>query len=507
MVFRLFRSIKDGILDAKSLLDVPYILSSIGTFLWKNGLKRTSMIALLGYFVNLFTKIIIGKAVLPYSGIAGFSIIFILASILGLIFKFVGNLLASKSMIVAQANFLNLLEDKKKSKRKKHLEHLWRYIFSREASLLYDENRLKKRKEEIERYRRELLNILKNIPLELAKNYLNFDPTNDEDILAFLESMDAFRPLSSNGKIMTEEEFMISSMFALTHPLRVDEEERLIGYDIKLLEDWYDGAYFTLNDNKLSEQMKGNAVLQKIKDMVQIPTFEKIALSIVNIDGKLWFKAIMKTIEIRTGRVLLQLNEKFPGYEINAEHLFWPDHNAFANSALEDEVENSRKKLLKEIFGKTIYEGRRKLNRFQKRNFENAFSIRKRFDPDFIFEVNEEYLSEMRLESYRIRRELQYIKNKRRELSIIKDYIHKNFPELNSYELRAILIGYLTNLEGIKEEFLKGNKLSVKTVNKILDKKDELNKKLITLKIHAELVRIEVRDYEDELKELAYKHP
>ncbi len=140
-------------------------------------------------------------------------------------------------------------------------------------------------------------------------------------------------------------------------------------------------------------------------------------------------------------------------------------------------------------------------------NFENAFSIRKRFDPDFIFEVNEEYLSEMRLESYRIRRELQYIKNKRRELSIIKDYIHKNFPELNSYELRAILIGYLTNLEGIKEEFLKGNKLSVKTVNKILDKKDELNKKLITLKIHAELVRIEVRDYEDELKELAYKHP
>ncbi len=499
------RNIKNTILDIKALLDIPYILSSIGTFLWKNGLKRTSMIALLGYFVNLFTKVIFGKAVLPYSGIAGFSIIFILASILGLFFKFIGNLLASKSIIVAQANFLNLLEDKKKSKRKKHLSHLWNTIFRHEAYLFHTEEEIEKRRKDIERYRERLISILRGLPEDLAKGYLNFDPRNNNDIYAFLEEIDAFRPLSSGGKIMTEEEFMISSMFALTHPLRIDEEERLIGYDIKLLEDWYDGAYFTLNDNKLSEQMKGNAVLREIRSMVEIPSIERLTLSLINLNGKLWFKAIMKTIEIRTGRALIFLNEKYPGYEINAEHIFWPDHSSFGSEEIEADIEKIRKRLLIEIFGETIDVAKRRLNRFQKRNFENVFSIQKRFDPDFISEVDENYLKEMRLDDFRIKRELRKISKQREELKEIDNYFLKESKTLSPCEKRVLRMAYLLNLDNIKDEFRKEKTISQEKIDKILAKKEELNKRLVTLKIHSELVRIEVRDYEDELKELVYE--
>ncbi len=499
-----FNKIINVILDIKSLLDIPYILSSVGTFLWKNGLKRTSMIALLGYFVNLFTKLILGKPVLPYSGIAGFSIIFILASILGLFFKFIGNLLASKSILVAQANFLNLLEDKKKSKRKHHLKHLWDTIFEKEARLFHSEEEILRRKKEIQKYREDLISILKKIPKNIAENYLNFDPENDNDVLAFLDSMDAFRPLSSGGKLMTEEEFMISSMFALTHPLRIDEEEKLIGYDIKLLEDWYDGAYFTLNDNKLAEQMKGNSILQEIRSMVKIPSFEKMILFFVNFTGKLWFRAIMKTVEIRTGRMLILLNERYPGYEINAEHIFWPSHTMFENEELNLEIERVRKKLLIEIFGETLEIAKRRLDRFQKRNFENAFSIRKRFDPDFILEVNEEHLKEMRLPSSRIKRELKKINKKRKELENLSKYLITNFPYLKQHERRAVLISYLLNLENIGIEFKKTHKILKDKIDKILKKTEELTKKLITLKIHSELVRIEVKDYEGELKELVY---
>ncbi len=501
----LLKGVRDAILDIKALLDIPYILSSIGTFLWKNGLKRTSMIALLGYFVNLFTKVFFGKAVLPYSGIAGFSIIFILASILGLFFKFIGNLLASKSMVVAQANFLNLLEDKKKAKRKKHLFHLWNTIFRDEAYLFYTQEEIEERRKEIEEYREKLISVLKNIPEDLAENYLNFDPKKDEDVYSFLEEIDAFRPLSSRGKIMTEEEFMISSMFALTHPLRIDEEERLIGYDIKLLEDWYDGAYFTLNDNKLSEQMKGNAVLKEIKSMVEIPFFERIALSLINFNGKLWFKAIMKTIEIRTGRALIFLNEKYPGYEINAEHIFWPDHNLLDNRMIEADIKEVREKLLIEIFGETMDIAKRRLNRFQRRNFENVFSIRKRFDPDFLFKVNEGYLKEMRLDDFRIRRELRNIKKQRSDLEEVNNYFLKNFQDLSVFEIRVLLMAYLLNMEDIRYEFKKAKNISKEKIKRILSKKEELNKKLITLKMHSELVRIEVKDYEDELRELVYE--
>ncbi len=504
MIINFFEKLKNIILDIKSLLDIPYILSSVGTFLWKNGLKRTSMIALLGYFVNLFTKIILGKAVLPYSGIAGFSIIFILASILGLFFKLIGNLLASKSMLVAQANFLNLLEDKKKSKRKKHLKHLWDNIFKYEAYLFHSEKEIENRKEEIRSYREKLLSILKNMPEEIAKNYLNFDPHNTEDILGFLESMDAFRPLSSNGKIMTEEEFMISSMFALTHPLRIDEEERLIGYDIKLLEDWYDGAYFTLNDNKLAEQMNGNSTLKEIKSMVNISSIEKFILSIINLNGKLWFKAIMKTIEIRTGRALIYLNERYPGYEINAEHIFWPDHNTFKNEELNKEIEKVRKKLLTEIFGENMETAKRRLDRFQRRNFENVFSIRKRFDPDFIVQLDEEYLKEMRVDNYRIERELRKMEKKKEELNIVRKYLNERYPSLKPHEKRVLLLAYLLDLESIETEFVKTGKISKEVIDKILEVEEELNRKLITLKIHSELVRIEVKDYEEELEELVY---
>ncbi len=501
----LLKDIRDAILDIKALLDIPYILSSIGTFLWKNGLKRTSMIALLGYFVNLFTKVLFGKAVLPYSGIAGFSIIFILASILGLFFKFIGNLLASKSIVVAQANFLNLLEDKKKAKRKKHLSHLWDTIFRDEAYLFHTEEEIIERRKEIERYRERLISILKELPEDIAKGYLNFNPKSNDDIYAFLEEIDAFRPLSFEGKIMTEEEFMISSMFALTHPLRIDEEERLIGYDIKLLEDWYDGAYFTLNDNKLSEQMKGNAVLKEIKSMVDIPLFEKIALSLINFNGKLWFKAIMKTIEIRTGRALIFLNEKYPGYEINAEHIFWPDHNSFDNKMIETDIKKIREKLLTEIFGETMDIAKRRLNRFQRRNFENAFSIRKRFDPDFVFGLREDYLKEMRFDDFRIKQELRKIKKQRSDLEEVNSYFLKNFQDLSASEIRVLLMAYLLNMEDIRYEFERAKNISKEKIEKILRKKEELNKKLITLKIHSELVRIEVKDYEDELRGLVYE--
>ncbi len=504
-MLRFLASIKNTFLDIKSLLDVPYILSSLGTFLWKNGLKRTSMIAVIGYIANLFTKLIIGKSIIPYSGIAGFSIIFIFASILGLLFKFIGNLLASKNIIVAQANFLNLLEDKKKSKRKKHLKHLWDNIFKYETRLFFTPSEIEKREQEIRRYREQLISILSSIPEELAKNYLNYNPKKEEDVKAFLEEVDAFRPLSLDGKIVTEEEFMISSMFALTHSFRLSEEERLIGYDLKLLEDWYDGAYFTLEDCKLSEQIKGNVVLREIREMVKVPFFEKVILSFTNFSGKLWFKWIMKTVEVRTGRALVYLNQKFPEYDINAEHMYWPSDNLFDNYEVSEEIEKVRKKLLIEIFGRDMKTAKRRLNRFQKRNFENAFSIRKRMDPDFIFDLDEDYLKEMRLNPYRIKREIRKIKYVKDKLIKVEKYLKDHFFTLKPWEKRVILVSYLLNIDNIKSEFESKKSISEQKIKKILNRERELTKKLITLKIHSELVRIEVKDYEEELKDLVYK--
>lgn len=500
MITKIIGSIKDTFSDIRSLLDIPYILSSLGTFLWRNGLKRTSMIAVLGYFVNLFTKILFGKPFLPYSGIAGFSIIFIIASILGLLFKFIGNLLTSKNIVIAQANFLNLLEDKKKSKRKKHLKYLWDNVFKYETILLFSQEEIRKREREIEGYRNKFISFLKNMPYDVARNYLNFDPEKDEDIEGFLEGIDAFRPLSSDKGIMTEIEFMISSLFALTHSFRISEEERLIGYDLKLLEDWYDGAYFTLEDKKLYEQIKGNTVLRELYHMIKMPKSEKIRLFFVNLNGVLWFKAIMKTLEMRVGRIIITLNEQFPEYDINAEHIFWPSKALINNEEVFETIEKMRISLLSEIFGENFDIAKRRLNRFQRRNFENAYSIRKRLDPDFIYNVSENYFKIFRLGDYRIKREMLYIKKKRDELMEIEKFIREKDPHIRPYRLRSLLLYYLM-VSKTKDEFKNNLGDILKNIYKIEGK---LTKKLLTLKIHCELVKLEVEDYEEELKELVY---
>ncbi len=399
--------------DASRLINFGDILYQLGTLLYRKSLRYTALtagIAFLGYFSS-------------FAGLPGFSgkqalvlplIVGGVTLLSGVLLRVIPAVIASRQMMVAQANDMNLMEDYRKGEVEAHLEDLWDRVYRYEYRLA--------------------------------------------------EQMAGREPDWQAGK----EAFFDLANLALNSHLSQPREYFELGIDLHHYEDWLDGAYFDPSDIKLLEQYEGDSGITSVKRWAGFGMFDALLQMPIRFAQRAWLSLITRAVAIHVADAVDSLNRTHRTDVFNAQVLIWPGEETASwfeqFPGAREEVLERRKKLMLRVFGADRATARNMLDRMFAPNFELATELRTRFDPEYClgglrYDVssdldNAEFLQDRRLK----RRAKRRVDQSKQDLEVFDDHLAQAHPSLSepqrTEELRAVRIAYHTDRRGLKRRFL-----------------------------------------------------
>jgi len=301
----------------------------------------------------------------------------------------ISNLFSSEKLLVADANSMNLMEDRKKCDMDRHLEILWERVFKYESRLCNRDDC--READDIRTNREQLAAFVRTWPGEMKRHFGIDDGCFDE----FLQYIEQFRPLSEKME-STREGFIASAGFGLKHTLPQKLQRTMTGFDLSLIEDWYDGAFFTANDNKLKKQFAANRTIRGIRNEIGIPVLTRFKEALSGHPDPLWYSLTMKKVGMSVGRLMSRMNAEYvskrsPSY-FDAQDFLWADaksdnliHDNFGENAaaILQELRDSRKKMIRSIFSANKSDACIQIHRMFGRDFANAMDLRLDYDIEF----------------------------------------------------------------------------------------------------------------------------
>ncbi len=446
--------------DASRLINFGDIIYQLGTLLYRKSLRYTLLtagIAILGYFSS-------------FAGLPGFSgkqalvlplIVGGVTLLSGVALRVIPAVIASRQMMVAQANDMNLMEDYRKSEVETHLRDLWDRVYRYEFRLT--------------------------------------------------EQMAGRKPDWTAG----EKAFMELAYKALDSHLSQPREYYELGIDLHHYEDWRDGAYFDQSDIKLFEQYEGDSSLTAVKNWAGYGMMDVLRQMPTRFAQRAWFSLITRAVAIHVADAVDSLNRIHHTDVFNAQVLVWPHEEQaswleqFEGAA--EEVLKRRKKLMLRVFGPDRATARNLLDRMFAPNFELATELRMRFDPEYCtgglrYDVSQdlagaEYLHDRRL----TRRSALMVKQAQQALQGLDEHLAEAQPTLlepaQAEVLRSVRIAFHTDRDGLKQRFLAAQKsgaqaaalqqISTLLVDRGTTDVDCYSRRLLSLRQHHELTRLE----------------
>ena len=229
--------------------------------------------------------------------------------------------------------------------------------------------------------------------------------------------------------------FSINAAWSLSVPMHLNVKYHRSGLDLKLVEDWLDGAFFDRTDVKLIEQYMAESTIKSAKLQARVPVFPFIALQGWRTAlQRFWCYLFFGITSKRIGRYLNHLNLKYVPAEgsrydrdyFKAEAFFWrsPAYDRLIREEL-GEAALARLNALRERWlfltlgrlkkprvrrGMTRSELRQRLRRNTERavagaarllrrlfagSVYNIHELRLRYDPDYVIEVSERDLASL----------------------------------------------------------------------------------------------------------------
>jgi len=446
--------------DASRLINFGDILYQLGTLLYRKSLRYTLLtagIAFLGYFS--------GFAGLPgFSGKQAIALPLIVGGVTllsGVLLRVIPAVIASRQMMVAQANDMNLMEDYRKGEVETHLRGLWDRVYRYE--------------------------------FRLAEQMAGRDPDWEAGEAAFLRL--ARRALESH----------------LSQPREYFE----LGIDLHHYEDWRDGAYFDQSDIKLLEQYEGDSGLTAVKRWAGLGMFDALRQMPTRFTQRAWFSLITRAVAIHVADAVDSLNRKHRTDVFNAQVLVWPAEERAGwieqFPGAREEVLDRRRKLMLRVFGPDRATARNLLDRMFAPNFELATDLRTRFDPEYCvgglrYDVSGDLASAEFVHDRRLARRIKrWVTRSGRELSVFDDHLAEAHPSLGdpdrAEDLRAVRIAWHIDRRGLKRRFLAGQArsmsaeglraISTELVDLATKDTDCFSRRLLSLRQHHELTRLE----------------
>lgn len=450
--------------DASRLINFGDVLYQLGTLLYRKSLRYTLLtagIAFLGYFSSF--------AGLPgFSGKQALALPLIVGGVTllsGVALRVIPAVIASRQMMVAQANDMNLMEDYRKSEVESHLRDLWDRVYRYEH--------------------------------RLAEQMAGREPDWTAGEAAFMEL--ARRALESHR----------------SQPREYFE----LGIDLHHYEDWRDGAYFDQSDIKLYEQYEGDTGLTAAKRWVGMGMLDALRQMPTRFLQRAWFSLITRAVAIHVADAVESLNRAHNTDVFNAQVLVWPGEEQAPwieqFPGAREEVLERRERLMLRVFGPDRATARNLLDRMFAPNFELATELRTRFDPEYCvgglrYDVtrdlaNAEFLHDPQL----TRRIEQCVARSRTALERFDAHLAEAHPDLlepNRAEvLRAVRVAFHTDRDGLARRFLKAADQAASAAA-LREASDALlqvterdlvcySRRLVSLRQHHELTRLERLGY------------
>lgn len=511
--------------DYKRVVGISELFFLAGRGLKRQGIKYTTLAAALG--AGLIITNIIGRRVfgydIPVSNVKALlipTIIAILTFGVGNTLTGLSRLFSSQKILMADANAMNLLEDRKKARMTTHLETLWERVFKYEAQLLHG-NCSEEETEKIRKQRHELRQKVRSWPGKLKDHFGIYEDNLDE----FVSHVAWFRPFCVRLEA-SREGFVVSAGHSLRNPLPQKLERSLSGCDLSLLEDWYDGAYFTANDCKLKEQFAANRTIRGIRRQVGIPWAAQVKESMLGCPNPLWHSLTMKKMGMYVGGLIDRMNRRYvrnnePTY-FDAQDFLWKEAEAdrlilrrFPENGPEvmRDLQESRKKMIRSIFSPRRQEAHNQIYRMFGRDFINALELRLKYDVEFAAGLLDydpqgdlRQLREiMSCPVYSLGKTEAQVQRAKISLKTVDAFLKNYLPVVwqRPLELRAARIGFYLNRFKIQKWIHKNSGKATGIFNdNIIRAEKRYSQRICLLRQHYELCRIQLFAYVEMVDEL-----
>ncbi|RMG00864.1 MAG: hypothetical protein D6741_06090, partial [Planctomycetota bacterium] len=472
-----------------SVMDAMYV---VGNFLYKRSLRYTiasATVALVGYLGNIIPGVETYPAkvalLLPLC-VGGTTIT------LGLLLKVIPSLIQSRLVTVAQAADLDLMENYRKWRREHHLASLWERVYRFEWRLRTHVCRVHPHPEEC--------------PPEVC------DTTPD----------------ASTDEQTGRDQFLRRARFALDRDQPEPRQRYYLGLDLRYVEDWYNGAYFDPSDRKLMEQFAAASTLVKVREAAGYRGTTSLADLPLALFGRFWFAMLCRAVEMQIGEAVECLNRQFHTDAFNAQAILWPGEEdeawiaQFGPSA-KPAVLYHRRRLLWRIFGDNDTEMFRIVDRFVWPQLVLASTLRAMYDPEYLdgslgydvfADLADGPLSDAKKRSFET---LKYrVEEDRPRLNACLQ--HEVFTRVTPHPLeddeayRALRIAVHTNQRGLRTML---GKFSAKphrrtelalamlpAVEFAVSHRRMFTNRLLALRVHHELARIQRNEYRQLLSDL-----
>ncbi len=382
--------------------------------------------------------------------------------------KGISNLFYSERLLIANANALALMKDCKKAEMRWHLETLWDCVFKYESRLA-GHHEVRDEKQRITCHRHSLAETIGQWHEDLKTHF----GITEENIQAFIRHVSSFQPLSS-GVEATREGFITSAAFAMQNSLPQKFEKALTGVDLAMLENWYDGAYFNLNDDKLKEQYFANKTLRDIRLRGRRLGWTRFRETLVGHPNPIWFNLTMKKMGVSVGGLIEDYNRKYVKMTesnfFDAQDFLWADERRdqlieqrFPGQGGEilAELRTVRKNLFHRVFSSDWPSAGRQILAMFGPDYRRGLELRFRYDIEFCSGLLDQTVKkdlaelESRLQTAvcsadKLKREVTRAK---RNLRKIDAAVARIMPEILDapLALRTVRMGYHLNLFGLQK--------------------------------------------------------
>lgn len=507
------------------LVTLSDVLGTVGFWLYRGTFRRTMLfvIALGGALLADRNSSLVNLGLSTKAAVGTASIVFAVSCFGGALLMFVGGSFSKSALKLGEAKGGNLLEDMKKSRQTIHRERLWQHVLQYERAI-FPPQAITAEEALIEAHRDDL---------ELLCN-----PSNGRRIP--LDQQLKFETIiGSLG--LTKTGWEIAFDHAMFLPLPRSILKHQMRYDLSKLKDWYDGAPFHHTDTKLQQQFDAVESLHEAKLDARLTRFFLLTHTRKRMLQSVWFKMITRAIQLRVARACRNLDEKYAPFHFSIDQFLWPNEltdtlieKELGREALEDLID-LRTRIFQRVFKPEPELAMRLMQRAIYPNFEGASQLRRLYDPEYVLgELAETWADDVVRynraftphEREAGRRRL-FIQRTRKEQEALSAYLAAH-PEIHGAAhpeaMRALRIAVHIDHGGLKTLLgvarvdrpwtvrladtlvgrrpVKPKKLIGEVIHQAIKDRELFTAKLLAVRVHQELTRCELDDYEHYLNRI-----
>ncbi|MEX2213471.1 MAG: hypothetical protein WD768_05045 [Phycisphaeraceae bacterium] len=512
------RKVRNAWRTFSGLMTFSDVLGTIGFWLYRGTMRRTML------FVVGLTAIYIadqksdmfqfGLTMKKAVGSAG--LVFLFCFVGGALLMFLGGSFSKAALTSGEAKGSNLLEDMKKARQPIHRERLWENVIRHERDL-HGEGEIEAEAALIEQNHHDLIT-----PWRPGAGRVI---TQDH-------CLDLTHVIGTLG--LTRTGWDIAFDHAMMLPLPRSLLKHHMRFDLSKLKDWYDGAPFHHTDTKLQQQFDAVESLQEAKKDSRVTRFFLFTHTRKRLLQTMWFKVITRAIQLRVSRACGKLDKKYAPFHFSIDQFLWPNklsddmiRGRLGDEALSDLID-MRQHIFKRVMSPEPQLAARLMYRAIYPNFEAASQLRRLYDPQYVLgEVGMAWRDDLRRynraftkHERQVSRRRAFIQRTQDEQDALMQYLEMH-PEHKGIDdpatLRALRVAVHLDFGGLKTllkvvdkrswglrvvDFFVGRspirpRLVVgEVIEQVIKERKDYTRKLLAVRVHHELCRSELEDYE-----------